>query len=104
MSIQVSFQVWVALEYGFDLCGEYDDPLDAVVQTERTHWCEGEAESMVIMAQGRIVACMVRDDKDFEICHTQYSDGRHESHRCHYVLDDGEYVRTEITEVTAAAV
>lgn len=76
--------------------------LAEAIADARNSWNEDSGPQCFIMQDedGTILATLLRDWLDEEICITAYHDGRHERHRCHYVLDDeGRYVKTDVTEL-----
>jgi hypothetical protein len=84
---------------GYEWLGELDTLAEAVEDVHR-FWMEEPdgPQGFVLQAEdGFVLAMMQRSQDDPEVCFTSYSNGRMESHRCRYILDDeGRYVRTEV--------
>jgi hypothetical protein len=81
----------------------YDSVVEAVSLLRET-WCEDDDRGWhyVIWEEGLVAAVMMKDSVDPEVCHTLYTDGRVEHHRCHYVCDGERYLRSEVAELATA--
>jgi hypothetical protein len=79
------------------------DSAESLVRELRGLWCEDVSpihHYVIRNGKGGVVAVLVRDAVDEEICHTLWSDGRVEHHKCHYVEGvGGSLLRVEVTEL-----
>ena len=92
-----------------DFIDETWAPIGELLREWRDSWCEDANEDgsfgplcVVIQCDDHTGAVLMRDANDPELCHTMMCDGSRETHRCRYVLADGRYDHTEVTEVEPA--
>jgi hypothetical protein len=85
--------------------GTHIDEADSLAQAiaeARQYWMEEPEgpQAILISGEGCVLAVLMRDQGDPEVCHTMYADGTVEHHRCHYVPDgEGRYDHTDVSEL-----